>query len=161
MAENMVRGRITATNELTFDRDDTGSNIDLTWYLVEFTDATKVKHGTEDFAAGDSQENVTLSPSVNLASSLALGGMYMRGGKSTHDSDDNPGYGWFTFDLTADDNLQITRNASAGAAADAGWFVVEFDPAHSPLPFSGYHHWQSEYQLPYGRDLRFHSDFFR
>jgi hypothetical protein len=129
MAKNMVRGRITANNELTFDRDDTGSNIDLTWYLVEFTDATKVKHGTEDFAAGDSQENVTLSPSVDLASTLALGGMYMRGGKSAHDSDDNPGYGWFTFDLTADNNLQITRNASTGAAADVGWFVIEFAPS--------------------------------
>ncbi len=128
MAENMVRGRITAVNELTFDRDDTGSTIDLTWYLVEFTDDTTIKYGTEDFAAGDSQENVTLSPSVSLASTLALGGMYMRGGKSAHDSDDNPGYGWFTFDLTADDNLQITRNASAGAAADVGWFVIDFNP---------------------------------
>ena len=59
---------------------------------------------------------------------MALGGTYMRGGKSTHDSDDNPGYGWFTFDLTADDNLRITRNASTGAAADVGWFVIEFDP---------------------------------
>ena len=28
MAENMVRGRITANNELTFDRDDTGSTIE-------------------------------------------------------------------------------------------------------------------------------------
>ncbi|MGD9307025.1 MAG: LamG domain-containing protein, partial [Desulfobacterales bacterium] len=128
MAENMVRGRITANNELTFDRDDTGSSIDLTWYLVEFTDATTVKHGTENFVAGDSQENVALSPSVSLASTLALGGMYMRGGKSSHDSDDTPGYSWFTFDLTADDNLQITRNASTGAAADVGWFVIEFDP---------------------------------
>jgi hypothetical protein len=128
MAENMVRGRITADNELTFDRDDTGSNIDLTWYLVEFTDATTVKHGTEDFAAGDSQENVTLSSPVGLESTLALGGMYMRGGKSTHDSNDNPGYGWFTFDLTANDNLQITRSASVGAVADAGWFVIEFYP---------------------------------
>ena len=129
MAENMVRGRITANNELTFDRDGTGSTIDLTWYVVEFTDDTIVKYGTEDFAAGDSQENVTLSPSVNLASTMALGGIYMRGGKSTHDSDDNPGYGWFTFDLTADNTLQITRNASTGAAADVGWFVIEFTPS--------------------------------
>jgi hypothetical protein len=127
MAENMVRGRITANNELTFDRDDTGSTIDLTWYLVEFTNNTAVQHSSEDFVAGDGQEDVTLSSTVNLESSIALGGMYMRGGKSTHDSDDNPGYGWFTYDLTSNNNLRITRNVSAGATADADWFVIDFE----------------------------------
>ena len=99
----------------------------LTWYLVEFTNNTAVQHSSEDFAAGDGQEDVTLSSTVNLESSIALGGMYMRGGKSTHDSDDNPGYGWFTYDLTSNNNLRITRNVSAGATADADWFVIDFE----------------------------------
>jgi hypothetical protein len=127
MEENMVRGRITANNQLTFDRDGTGSTLDLTWYLVEFKNETVVQHNTEDFAAGDGQEDVTLSTEVNLESSIALGGMYMRGGKSDHDTDDNPGYGWFTYDLTASNILRITRNVSTGATADAGWFVIDFE----------------------------------
>jgi hypothetical protein len=49
IGNKLVRGRITANNELTFDRDNTGSTINLTWYVVEFTDGTTVQHNTEDF----------------------------------------------------------------------------------------------------------------
>ena len=81
MAENMVRGRITADNELTFDRNDTGATIDLTWYLVQFTDNTKCTIRFGRFCGRRQPgERRPCRRSVNLASTMALGRhVYARG----------------------------------------------------------------------------------
>ena len=51
----------------------------------------------------------------------------MRGGRSPYNVDDIAGVAWFTLDITASNNLRITRGANpAGATADVGWFVVSF-----------------------------------
>ena len=128
IGRTLVRGVVTDGSNLTFDRNNTGSSIDLTWYLVEFTDAATVQHNTEPFTTTELQRNVTLGSPANAGSSIAAGGYHGRGGRSSFATDDDAGVGWFTLDLTSNTNLQITRGTTGGdtATADIGWFVVDF-----------------------------------
>ncbi len=125
IGEKLVRGVITNSTTLTFDRDQTATTMGLTWYLVEFTDGTTVQHSSESFTSTETQRDVTIS-SVDTNLAIAAGGYCMRGGKSPYNSNDNPGVGWFTFDLTSATNLRITRGLTGSATADVGWFVITF-----------------------------------
>ena len=121
------RGVVTSSTLLTFDRDDTGTASDVTWYLIEFTDATTVQQASESFTTVELVRNVTLSPSVNTGRSIASAGMmYYRGGKTPYAVDRNPGVAMVTLELTTSTNLQLTRALTGSATTDIGWFVVEF-----------------------------------
>jgi len=136
IGQKLVRGVITDPTTLTFDRGQTGQAIDLTWYLVEFTDDTAVVHGTESFGAAETQRDVTIT-SVDLTRTLATAGYFMRGGKTTYSANDNPGVGWVTTNLTSETTLQIRRGTTGSATADVGWFVVSFpQPPAAPTGLS-------------------------
>jgi hypothetical protein len=123
----LIRGVLTDGITLTFDRNVAAAadeDIKITWYLVEFTDATTVLRGSEPFAAAEAQRNVPLT-SGQSGWAFAAGGGYMRGGRSALAADTDAGVGWFTLDLTSGSNLQITRGNTT-ATADVGWFVVQF-----------------------------------
>ncbi|MBP1738856.1 MAG: hypothetical protein H6Q48_1149 [Deltaproteobacteria bacterium] len=45
IGQDLVRGQITNGTTLTFDRSATGVALNLTWYLVQFTDGTTVQCG--------------------------------------------------------------------------------------------------------------------
>ncbi len=124
IGQKLVRGVVTNTTTLTFDRDNTGQTADLTWYLVEFTDATSVQHASEPFGAGETQRDVTIT-AVDLTRTFAIGGLYGRGGKSPYSTADDPGVGWMTANLTTTTNLQLTRGLTGSTTADVGWFTVE------------------------------------
>lgn len=124
IGQKLVRGVVTNATTLTFDRDNTGQALDLTWYLVEFTDATTVQHGSEAFGGAETQRDVTLPTAVDLSATFAVGGVQGRGGKSPYAATDNPGVGWVTAALTTTTNLQLTRGLSGSTTADVGWFVV-------------------------------------
>ena len=126
IGNKLVRGVVTNGNTLTFDRSNTGVQLALTWYLVEFTDATTVQGASEPFLMAETLKNVPLSP-VSPGSSIAVaGGDYMRGGRSPYAGNDIPGVAWFNLDITASNNLRISRGAGGLATADVGWFVVSF-----------------------------------
>ncbi len=127
IGQKLVQGLISNGTTVTFDRANTGQAMDLTWYLVEFTDGTTVQQGSQSFGTTETQKNVAISV-VDPARSLAAGGYCMRGGRSSYAGDDNPGVGWMTLDLTSGSNLQIKRNATGNAVAGMGWFVVNFSP---------------------------------
>ena len=145
--KELVRGVITNGSTLTFDRNHSGggTTINLTWYLIEFTDGTSVQHQSQAFAATEAQRDVTLPTAVSTATSIAVaGGDFQRGGRSGYGrpstdagGDDNVGVGWFRLDLTSSTNLRITRGAfdpgvpactpACPATADVGWFVISFN----------------------------------
>ncbi len=136
IGQKLIRGRLTNSTTLTFDRNNTGDIADLSWYLVEFSDLTTTQHGSQSFTTSETQKNVTIS-SVETAEAIAAGGHYARGGRSSYNGDDNPGVGWFTLDLTSSTNLQIDREITGSATADLGWFVVEFNQAGYTVTESG------------------------
>lgn len=128
IGQKLVRGVMNNSTTLTFDRDQTGQTMDLTWYLVEFTDGTTTQHNSQSFTSSETQKGVSIS-AVERTRSIAVGGYSMLGGKSPYNSDDNTGVAWFTFDLTSATNLQIIRGLTGSATADVGWFVVTFSNA--------------------------------
>jgi hypothetical protein len=134
----LFRGRISNATTLTFDRQSPGTiepAVDLTWHLIEFTDATVVQHANAAFGTGTTQVDVPLATPAPSATSIALGGDFMRGGRSPYIADDTAGVSWFSFDLTSATNLRITRGTTAGgtATADVGWFVLTFPASATPV----------------------------
>ena len=54
IGQYLVRGQLTNPTTLTFDRSNTGTvGLTLTWYLVEFTDASTVQSGSQAFLGAD------------------------------------------------------------------------------------------------------------
>ncbi len=127
----MVRGRLTNSTTLDFDRDVTGPDpgyfINLTWYLVEFTDGTTVRRGDANFANGEFSRTEPITPAVNLAYSIAAGGAWQRGGKTPRIADTVAGNSFFTQQIVSPTQLLLERGV-ANDTADLGWFVVEFRP---------------------------------
>ena len=130
IGQKMIRGRLTNSTTLTFDRYNTGQAMEVTWYLVEFTDSTEVQHSSASFASGTSTATATLATPVDRSRSIATGGYLGYGGRTTYNTDDNPGYGWFTTDLVSATELEIRRGVT-GASADLGWFAIEWVCADS------------------------------
>jgi len=125
IGQKLIRGLVTNQTTLTFDRDATGVGWTLTWYLVEFTDATSVQHASQNFATTETQRDITIT-SVDLTRTIATAGsLYYRGGKTSNTAA-NPGSGTVTLDLTSPTNLRLTRASTASSTADIGWFVVQF-----------------------------------
>ncbi|MDH5293369.1 MAG: cadherin-like domain-containing protein, partial [Acidimicrobiia bacterium] len=131
IGQKMIRGMVTNGTTLTFDRSSTGQTMNVTWHLVEFTDATQVQHANVAFASSDTTNNVTIT-SVDPARSIGVGGYLQYGGRSAYTSDDNPGVGWFTTRLTTHTNLRVQRNAAL-ATANLGWFVIHWPGTAAPL----------------------------
>ncbi len=78
IGQKLVRGAITDSTTLTFDRDNTGQTIDLTWFLVEFTDGTTVQKGSQSFTSSETQKDVTIT-GVDTTWAIAAGGHWLRG----------------------------------------------------------------------------------
>jgi hypothetical protein len=130
-AENMVRGRIPSSSQLSFDRSAAGqATLSVHFFRVAFTDATGVQHASEPFTSSQTTRDVTIAP-VDLSRSFAVAGYLGRTGRANNTTSDNPGPAWFTATFTSSTTLRLTR-AEAGAAADVGWFVVSFPPPGVP-----------------------------
>jgi hypothetical protein len=133
IGQHLVRGLITNATTLTFDRAHEGSTttaVQITYYLLQFTDGTTVQSGNKSFGTGDT----TLAQgimSVDTTRSIDAGGYFCRGGSSSYSTNDNLGVGWFTLDLTSGTNLQITRGLTGTSTANVGWFVVQFPSTFS------------------------------
>ena len=125
-----VRGRVTNGTTLTFDRSATGQAMTVAWFAVEFTDATEVQHASSAFPSFTATSNVAIT-AVDTGRSIAVGGYLNYGGRTSHTTTTNPGYGWFGTRLTSSTNLEIRRDAT-GATADLGWFVVHWPAGNNP-----------------------------
>lgn len=130
IGQKLVRGLITNSTTLTFDRSNTGQAMTLRWYLIEFTDATEVQHGSANFPTSTSTVDIALASPVRPERSIGAGGSPGYGGSSSYAADDNPGVAWFTMNVVDASTLRLQR-ANALAPADLGWFVI-----HWPCPDS-------------------------
>ncbi|MEN9328199.1 MAG: hypothetical protein RI947_1007 [Candidatus Parcubacteria bacterium] len=134
IGQKMIRAAVTNSTTLTFDRNNTGQTLDLTYYNVEFTNKGAVQTGNAAFTSSDTAKSATLT-TVTTASTIALGGaMYHRGGKTAYSADDNPGVGSATFDITSTTNLTMTRALTGSATADIQWFVIDFSATPGATP---------------------------
>jgi len=123
-----VRGRLTSSTEVTFDRDVGDGWINLRYEVVEFTDSTSVQNVAVSMAASTATSDDTIA-AVDLDHAFALtGGNLISGqgmGKSAYGADDELGESCGALELTSTTNLRTTRDKSS-AAADFEAFVIEF-----------------------------------
>ena len=137
IGQKLVRGQMTNATTLTFDRVSTGQAINLTWYLVEFTDNHVVQKGSQAFTTSETQKDVTIA-SVATANSFAVGGSLIAGGPLRLHGRRQPGR-WLD-DARADVVDQPAHHARPDGqrTADMGWFVVTIPtPGITVTPTSG------------------------
>ncbi len=131
IGQKLVRGIVTNGTTLTFDRSSTGQAMDVSWELIEFTDATTVQRDNAAFSGAATTVNASIT-SVDPSRSIGVGGYDLFGGRSAYTSNDNPGVGWFTTRLTTATNLQVRRDAAL-ATADLGWSVIHWPGPAAPI----------------------------
>lgn len=130
-----VRGTISSTTQLTFTRGGSGSgndHVDISWFVVEFTDGTRVIKGTTSTITG-----LTSSPSwtgaVDLERSFPVISTSISS-SSTHDAQSDL---LFLARINANGTqLDLSRNTS-NTDAVVDWFVVELSPLTLKVPDDG------------------------
>ncbi len=129
----LLRAQLTNSTTVTIDRSTVGGPAvaitEIAWQAIELRDASFVWSGNSSFAAGVAQSAVPLVPQVNVPRAIAFGsvqgGSGQNMGRSPYVGDDLPGVAAATATLSST-QLTLDRTNTA-AAADVGWFVVEFD----------------------------------
>ncbi|MEX2157812.1 MAG: hypothetical protein WEB04_00205, partial [Dehalococcoidia bacterium] len=132
---SFLRGRITSPTQITIDRAAaTSATIDYAWEVIEFGDGTSVQSGNLAFTNAETSLTATLT-AVDTTRAVALlstaGGRW--GGSHAFTSNDEIGPGMFTTALTDSTTLTVQRENTGSVAADAAWFVVEFNNT-APTP---------------------------
>ncbi len=135
IGSKMVRARLTSSTTITFDRSIANSvgMDEIGWQAIELKDGSTVRSGNASLPAGVSTATEALSPPVDSARSVAFASTQQGGGQSVGRSpyagDDIIGVASVTAELgatgTPSSSLVLQRDSTA-AAADVGWFVVQF-----------------------------------
>ena len=136
---NFLRARFTATNEITVHRGlGTSANIDFAYEVIEFSDGTVVQGGNRQFTSADTSLTaglLTVDTSRTVALLSTAGGRW--GGSHAFASNDDTGPGLFTTTITGSSTLSIVRESTGSVAADASWFVIEFNGVFFSLSCKG------------------------
>jgi hypothetical protein len=133
----MTRGTISDANTLTFSRAVNGrvagQNIDIAWYVVEFTDlASNVQRGSATISSGTKSAKVKLDYPVDIERAFPI--IYTSGGDTNLAKiSDDLVKAEMTKTVTAGDTLKLTRRDSI-VATDVNWFVVELAPLTVKAP---------------------------
>ncbi|MFC1754907.1 hypothetical protein ACFL96_16180 [Thermoproteota archaeon] len=129
---NMADGKFLDSDTIEFTRATNTGTMSISWEVVEFNDNVFIQHDYQSFSTSTTLETITLGTAVNISRAVAfLSGQSlngMSGGKTTSTGTD-PGSGQFTARITSSTQLQLERQITTSATANAGWFVVEFSGA--------------------------------
>lgn len=130
----MVRGAVTNSTTLTFTRGNYTDGvedfaIELTYYLVEFTDGTEVRHGSISIAGGSATGSDTFS-AITVANSWAsLIGYCGTRGSTTNTADDVGRHAAYVSSLTST-GITLTRGISTGDSVFE-YQIIDFTNASS------------------------------
>ena len=128
VCQNLVSGLISDATTLQFDRGCAGHNgeIHLSWFAIEFTDASTVQHEKQAFTSTELSKTVTLTNVVDTSCAVITTSGNQRGGQSPA-TVDHTSSAWFNAGLNAaGDEITLTRGQTNGVTAETGWSVVEF-----------------------------------
>ncbi|MDX2215533.1 MAG: phage tail protein [Oculatellaceae cyanobacterium bins.114] len=133
IGQKLVRGAIASSTTLIFDRDATGSTVELSWFAITFTDAT-VQRGSTTFGVSDTSLPATITDVDTSRSIPLLTGLDQRHGTANYPTDDHPGISGFIPVFTSSTQLSLTRGftASNTVGAIANWQVIEFTATIAP-----------------------------
>jgi hypothetical protein len=114
-ANGHVRGRLTSTTNIAFDRADTATTVLVRWYVAEFASGVSVQRGSQTMTTDT--VNVTLT-SVDLSKTFALIS-YQHTGTTYGVAD------FYRARLTSSANLELSKQAGGSTGAVVDWQVVE------------------------------------
>jgi hypothetical protein len=126
----MLRAQLTDSTTITIDRAVSGTPDDITeihWQAIELNEGSRVQRGSASFAGGTATATINLQ-ALALSRATAVTSVQSGGGQNVGSSpyvaDDVLGVGAVTASVSS---TQLTLNrTSTAAAADIGWFVVEW-----------------------------------
>jgi len=124
-ADQLVRGWLSAADQISFNRGGTSFGFDMSWYVVSW-DALTVQRSSAHFDTGVLDHQATLSRSVNPRQSAAFCPSFQHRGETTWAADDSVGNAWFTAMIAPDGSALDLHRAAADDAAEVSWTVVEF-----------------------------------
>lgn len=136
VCQNLVSGLIDNATTLQFDRGCAGHNgeIHLSWFAIEFTDASIVQHDKLAFTSTELSKTVTLTKVVDTSCAVVTTGYHQRGGQSPA-TVDHTSSAWFNANINAaGDEITLTRGQTNGVNAETGWSVVEFEGCGFAVP---------------------------
>jgi hypothetical protein len=126
-SELMMRGRVSSSTELAFERaaTDPVSGGQLSYYAVSFDNGASVQSDTSALS-NVVTDTVVLGSAVDPTKAIAVaGGIYERSGSTSYTSAANVGHGTFTLDLGTGTDLSVSRGVGSSDAS-VDYYVIEF-----------------------------------
>lgn len=126
IGQKFIRGRITDATTLTFDRANTGQAVNVQYYLIRFTDGTRVQQVDVTHTSAVVQNDTGIAAVTVARSIVTAAGWYNAGGKNTYSADDDGSPGMGTFELTSTTNVRTTRSIHGSVGNEWVLYVVSF-----------------------------------
>ncbi len=140
ICQNLVSGAMRSPTTLQFKRGCASEQgeLHLSWFVIEFSDATRTQHDTLAFGTQQTKQTAILHNAVDTHCAVTTAGYHQWGGQSSS-STDHTASAWFNAVLdTTGKNLTLSRGQTNNALAEVGWFVVEFGGCGSAAPAKDY-----------------------
>ena len=126
-ADDIARVVLTNGTTLTYTRGagSTGA-LDFVTYVVEFTDASKVQHGTISLGNGVTSNTATINASPISLSGVIAPTHANSHGSTSYSTDDNFGYMMMNYFINNSTTVTAMRGMGTGSTAVAPYQVVTF-----------------------------------
>lgn len=127
IGQKHIRGEITDSTTVTFTRENTGTAIELYYYLIEFPSSVRVQHDVANFTTTDLQKDITINSLDTSKSAAFISGTFNKLGSNTYNTDDELFFASPTTEFTTSTNLRLQRDITRSTAINVSWFTIEFD----------------------------------
>jgi len=125
--EQMPRVSLTDSQTVTLIRESGGPKWDTYIYIIELWQGAQVTRGETVFLANQVTNRVGTTLIDTSRTGIFCPGLFGRYGSSPYPFNDNMGYNTFTFDISHEDSLYMTRAVGSGYPAVVNWELVNFD----------------------------------
>ena len=127
VSPSIIKGELTNSTTITFERDTTGESFIVEWYVVTWTDGTTVKRGS--VSMDSSTTSASASISITAADSIVyIGGINNTGGISAEISND-----LYTalahVSALSNSNITLTRGDNGGVSCVIPYQIIDFSAA--------------------------------
>jgi len=119
-ADYLTAGAISSSTSLTFSRQTTNQQIDVSYFLVEMINGPKIQHGTININTVSTSGTATLSPAVNVSFTMPIINFNL--------SDPDPASldsGFFRPEVLNTTTIYVERFNTEAKSCVVPWFTIE------------------------------------
>lgn len=124
-ANGALRGFLSDSDELTFERNTSGVTARISWYVIEMTDGTTIQQKHVTLGDGITSGDTDISEVDEGQASVHIGGL-QQFGKNEFNADDEFGKSMVTVDLTTLDNVHHERGQAGSAPGTWTFYVINW-----------------------------------